>query len=158
MAVQIQRRDFILTLSGAAAWPLVARAQQPDRLSRIIVLMGIANDLEGQERVAAFRQGLQAAGWTEGSNVKIDYHWVGGDADRARTYAAEVVRLKPNVILANGNAVVAASAKGCWKRAGLTVATYKSIIDGVQANPRALVATRQNWLRLGRTSSLPLAA
>ena len=108
MAVQIQRRDFILTLSGAAAWPLVARAQQPDRLSRIIVLMGIANDLEGQERVAAFRQGLQAAGWTEGSNVKIDYHWVGGDADRARTYAAEVVRLKPNVILANGTAVVAA--------------------------------------------------
>ena len=102
------RREMITLLGGAAAWPLIARAQQPDRMPRIIVLMGIANDLEGQERVAAFRERLQAAGWVEGSNVQIDYHWVGGDADRARSYAAEVARVKPNVILANGNAVVAA--------------------------------------------------
>jgi putative ABC transport system substrate-binding protein len=105
----MRRRKFItLVGAAAAAWPLAARAQQPDRLSRIIVLMGIANDLEGQERVAAFRQGLRAAGWVEGSNVQIDYHWVGGDADRARTYAAEVARVKPNVVVANGTAVVAA--------------------------------------------------
>src|SRR6516165_6543290 len=104
----MRRREFITLFGGAAAWPLAARAQQSDRMPRIIVLMGIANDLEGQERVAAFRERLQAAGWVEGSNVQIDYHWVGGDADRARSYAAEVARVKPNVILANGNAVVAA--------------------------------------------------
>ncbi len=108
--IYIRRREFISTLLGGAAatWSLRSRAQQPGRMPRIIVLMGIANDLEGQQRVAAFGQGLQAAGWTERSNVQIDYHWVGGDADRARTYAAETVRAKPDVILANGTTVVAA--------------------------------------------------
>src|SRR6516225_8170384 len=105
---RLKRREFITLLGGATAWPFVARAQQPDRMPRIIVLMGIANDLEGQERVGAFRERLQAAGWVEGSNVQIDYHWVGGDADRARSYAAEVARVKPDVILANGTTVVAA--------------------------------------------------
>src|SRR6516225_12304800 len=96
VAMHIRRRELLVALSGAVAmWPLAARAQQPDRMPRIIVLMGIANDPEGQERVAAFRERLQAAGWVEGSNVQIDYHWVGGDADRARSYAAEVARVKP---------------------------------------------------------------
>src|SRR5271166_1122003 len=108
--IYIRRREFISTLLGGAAatWSLRSRAQQPGRMPRIIVLMGIANDLEWQQRVAAFGQGLQAAGWTERSNVQIDYHWVGGDADRVRTYAAETVRAKPDVILANGTTVVAA--------------------------------------------------
>src|SRR5262249_47937215 len=70
--------------------------------------MGIANDLEGQERVTAFRQRLQATGWEDKSNLHIDYHWVGGDADRARIYAEEVVRSNPKVIVANGTSVVAA--------------------------------------------------
>jgi putative ABC transport system substrate-binding protein len=106
----IRRRDFVILLGGgaAAAWPLAARAQQPDRMRRIAVLMGIANELEGQKRVTAFRQGLQAAGWAEGLNVRIDYYWVGGDADRARAYAVEVIGIKPDVILANGTTVVAA--------------------------------------------------
>jgi putative tryptophan/tyrosine transport system substrate-binding protein len=105
----MSRREFIALLGGAvAARPLAARAQQPDRVRRIAVLMGIAHELEGQKRVTAFRQGLQAAGWAEGLNVRIDYHWVGGDADRARAYAVEVIGTKPDVILANGTTVVAA--------------------------------------------------
>jgi ABC-type uncharacterized transport system substrate-binding protein len=108
MAIQIRRREFVFAFGSAAVVrPPAARAQQPDR-ARIAVLMGIANDLEGQERVTAFRQGLKAAGWTESSNVQVDYRWVGGDADRARSHAAEVVRIKPNVIVANGTTVVAA--------------------------------------------------
>ena len=71
----MKRRQFITLLGGAAmAGPVAARAQQPDRMRRIAVLMGIANELEGQKRVTAFRQGLQAAGWAEGLNVRIDYH------------------------------------------------------------------------------------
>src|SRR5712692_789004 len=90
--VGMRRRDFITLLGGAAVvtdvWPFGARAQQQiDRVQRIAVLMGIANDLEGQDRVIAFRQGLQQHGWADGRNVRIDYHWVGGDADRARAYA-----------------------------------------------------------------------
>jgi putative tryptophan/tyrosine transport system substrate-binding protein len=109
MTVTIGRRELLVALGGAAAaWPLAAYAQQPDRMRRIAVLMGIANELEGQKRVTAFRQGLQAAGWAEGLNVRIDYHWVGGDADRARAYAVEVIGITPDVILANGTTVVAA--------------------------------------------------
>jgi putative ABC transport system substrate-binding protein len=110
----MRRREFItLLLVGTAAatvaWPFGARAQQhPDRVHRIAVLMGIANDLEGQDRVLAFRQGLEQHGWADGRNVRIDYHWVGGDADRARAYAEEAVGARPDVILANGTTVVAA--------------------------------------------------
>jgi ABC-type uncharacterized transport system substrate-binding protein len=105
----MRRREFITLVGGSAAtWPLAARTQQTGRIPQIAVLMGIASDLEGQERVAVFREKLHAAGWVQGSNVQINYHWVGGDADRARTYAAEVVRTKPDVILANGTTVVAA--------------------------------------------------
>src|SRR5258707_2793233 len=104
----MKRRDFITLLGGAASWPLAARAQQTERMRRIAVLMGIANELEGQKRVTAFRQGLQAVGWAEGLNVRIDYQWVAGDADRARAYAVEVIGIKPDVTLANGTTVVAA--------------------------------------------------
>src|SRR5262245_28297165 len=109
MAIQLRRRELVFGLGSAAVVrPLAARAQQSDRMPRIVVLMGIANDLEGQERVTAFRQRLHAAGWEDRSNVHIDYHWVGGDADRARIYAEEVVRGNPKVIVANGTSVVAA--------------------------------------------------
>ena len=106
----MRRRDFIIAVGGSvAAWPLAARAQQADRVRRVGVLMGIANkDSEGQARVAAFRKAMQDFGWTEGRNVRVDYRWVGGDADRARADAAEVVGLKPDVIPANGTTSVAA--------------------------------------------------
>ena len=77
MASQIERRKFLATLGGAAAaWPLAARAQQPDRMRRIGVLMGYAeSDSEVQAHIAAFREGLQKLGWTEGRNIQIDTRW-----------------------------------------------------------------------------------
>src|SRR5262245_26671705 len=102
----MKRREFITLLSGAAAaWPLVARAQQPDRMRRIGVLLSTAaDDPEGQARIAAFHQGLQQLGWTIGQNVRIDSRWPAGDAERFRRYAAELVALSPDVILATGSA------------------------------------------------------
>ena len=98
----MKRREFITLLSGAAAaWPLAARAQQPERVRRIGVLMNLTeSDSEGQARIAAFREGLGKLGWTEGREVQIEYRWTGGDPDRARAYAAELVKLKPDVIFA----------------------------------------------------------
>jgi putative tryptophan/tyrosine transport system substrate-binding protein len=98
----MKRREFISLLGGAAAaWPLVARAQQPDRMRRIGVLMNLAErDPEGQARIAAFREGLGKLGWTEGREVQIEYRWFAGDPERAQAYAADLVKLKPEVIFA----------------------------------------------------------
>jgi len=106
----MRRRSFITLLGGAAAaWPLAARAQQPQRMRRIGVLMNYASDdAEGQVRLAAFHQGLQQLGWTVGRNVQIDYRWGAGDADRIRKLAAELVELAPEVILSAGSPSVAA--------------------------------------------------
>jgi putative ABC transport system substrate-binding protein len=110
MAIYIARRKFITGLGGAAvAWPLAARAQQADRMRRVGVLWNLAaDDPEGQARLAVFLQGLQELGWTDGRNVRIDYRWAAADADRYRTYAAELVALAPDVILASASASVAA--------------------------------------------------
>jgi ABC-type uncharacterized transport system substrate-binding protein len=104
----VKRREFIRLLGGAAAaWPLAASAQQPERMRRIGVLVPYAaDDPEGQARIAAFLQGLQQWAWTEGCNVRIDYRWTAGDADRTRRYAAELVALAPDVILASGTSTV----------------------------------------------------
>jgi putative ABC transport system substrate-binding protein len=97
----MRRREFITLLAGAAvAWPLGARAQQTERTRRVGVLMGVADDAEGQARVKGLQQGLQELGWIEGRNVRIDYRWTGGDPTRVRTYAAELVKLSPDVIVA----------------------------------------------------------
>ena len=105
----MRRREFITLLGGAAAWPLAARAQQAERVRRIGVLMNFsADDAEGQARLAAFRQGLQQAGWSVGGNIRIDYRWAADDAELFRKYAAELVALAPDVILASGNPSVAA--------------------------------------------------
>jgi len=102
------RREFIALLGGVAAWPIGARAQQPDRMRRIGVLTSIAaDDPEGQARLTAFVQGLQQLGWTVGQNVRIDYRWGGSNADDTRKYAAELVALAPDVILAHSSASVA---------------------------------------------------
>jgi putative tryptophan/tyrosine transport system substrate-binding protein len=103
----MQRREFLTLLGGtAAAWPLAAHAQQPDRIRRISAFAGIEDDAEGQARFAAFLQGLRQLGWTDGSNVRIDYRWGGGNADNIRKHAAELAALAPDVILAAGAAVV----------------------------------------------------
>jgi putative tryptophan/tyrosine transport system substrate-binding protein len=100
----MNRREFITLLGGAAAaWPLTARAQQPDRVRRIGVLQAInESDPEGQLRKAPFVQGLQKFGWTEGANVMIDYRWGGDDADRIRHYATELTSMRPDVIWTSG--------------------------------------------------------
>jgi ABC-type uncharacterized transport system substrate-binding protein len=106
----IDRREFITLLGGAtAAWPLAARAQQPDQMRRIGMLAPLAeSDSEGQTRIAALRKGLQDLGWTEGRNIRIDYRSTAGDPDRARAHAAELVALKPEVIVASTAQVLSA--------------------------------------------------
>ena len=104
----MRRRGFIGLLGGAAAWPLVAHAQQGERMRRIAVLMNTAaDDVEGQERVSAFLRRLHGLGWTEGQNVHVDTRWASGMAGGYRKSATELVELKPEVILANGTPAVA---------------------------------------------------
>jgi putative ABC transport system substrate-binding protein len=106
----MRRREFIAGLVGMAAWPVATRAQQLTRMRRIGVMLGTlpADDPEAQARVTAFVQGLQELGWTDGRNVRIDYRWGLGDADRLRRYAAELVTLAPDVALAGGNLALVA--------------------------------------------------
>ena len=100
----MRRRAFISLLGAGAAWPLAARAQQADRMRRVGVLLPFtADDSEGQARLMAFVQGLQQLGWAVGTNVRIDARWGAGDAERIRKYAAELLALTPNVIVANGS-------------------------------------------------------
>jgi putative tryptophan/tyrosine transport system substrate-binding protein len=92
----MRRRDFIRMLGGAAAWPLTAHAQQGERMRRIGVLMGVAaNDPAAQARLAAFLQGLQQLGWTEGRNIRIDIRWGAGDAERNRGLARRIGLARP---------------------------------------------------------------
>jgi len=100
----MRRREFITLIGGAAAWPLATSAQQPDRLPRVAVLMTVDNGPDGQARLAAFRQGMEQVGWTDGRNVRIDIRWSGGNDATMRKNAAEMVALAPNVILATGSA------------------------------------------------------
>jgi putative ABC transport system substrate-binding protein len=104
----MKRRAFISLLGGAAATlPLAARAQQPERMRRVGVLMSqAADDPEGQARLTAFAQGLQELGWSVGRNLRIDYRWAAGDTNRSRSYTAELLALAPDVILASGSASV----------------------------------------------------
>ena len=101
MTAKMKRRDFMTLIGGAAAawWPVWARAQQGERMRRIGVLMGFAED----NADAQFLQSLQQLGWTDGRNVRIDTRWGGGDAERHRRYAAELVTLTPDVILASSS-------------------------------------------------------
>jgi ABC-type uncharacterized transport system substrate-binding protein len=104
----MKRREFIILLSCAVAWPLAARAQQPDRMRRVGVLMGISDDPEGQARVTVFRQALAALNWTEGRNVQFIYRWSGGDVAQARPFVKELLDLRSDVILANSTPVAVA--------------------------------------------------
>jgi putative ABC transport system substrate-binding protein len=103
----VKRREFITLIGGAAAWPLAARAQQGERMRHIGVLETLtAEDVEALARKAAFLQGLQQLGWTDGRNVRIEARGAQGDADQIRRHAAELVALAPDVILAGGTANV----------------------------------------------------
>jgi putative ABC transport system substrate-binding protein len=105
----MRRREFITILVGATAWPFVARAQQPERMRRIGVLMNrAADDPTGQARLKAFQQALQQLGWSDGRNVQIDVRWGENDADRSRRYAQELVALASDILLASGTVSVTA--------------------------------------------------
>ena len=105
----IRRREFITLLGGAAAaWPGAVRAQQSERMRRIGVLLGAADDPEGQARLMALKQGLQELGWADGRTIQIDARFVGADVDRIRTDVAELVALGPDVIVASTTPVVRA--------------------------------------------------
>ena len=97
----MRRREFVTLIGGAALWPLTAQGQQPERMRRIGVLPGggDTDDPRSQPNISAFLQALQQSGWADGRNVKIDYRWPAGDADKARKYAAELVALAPEVIV-----------------------------------------------------------
>ena len=111
MTVSIGRRELLAALGGAAAWPLAARAQQPERMRRVGVLMNIAvDDAQAQSRMEAFLHGLQPLGWTVGRNLQIDARWAAADAGLFRKYATELVALEPDVILACTNSAVAPDA------------------------------------------------
>ena len=99
----MKRREFIAGLGSAAVCPVVARAQQGDRVRRIGVVMPFGeNDPEGKLRYSAFTQVLAGLGWTDGRNVRIDYRWSAGDPERNTKYVAELVTLAPDAILATG--------------------------------------------------------
>jgi putative ABC transport system substrate-binding protein len=109
MASHIERRKFLAMLGGAGvAWPLAARAQQPERMRLIGVLMGPGEtDPQAQSEITTFRQGLQALGWT-GRNVRVAYRWADGDVNRMRTFARELIALQPDAVLAATTPAVAA--------------------------------------------------
>jgi putative ABC transport system substrate-binding protein len=128
---RLKRREFITLLGGAAAvWPVAARAQQPERMRRIgILLPAAADDLEMQARVAAFHQGLALLGWTIGRNVRIDTRWATTDAAEIRRHAAELAALAPDVILAH-----AATTVGPLLQATRTVpVVFPAVVDPVGA-------------------------
>jgi putative tryptophan/tyrosine transport system substrate-binding protein len=103
---QLERRKFITLLGSALTWPTVANAQKDARVRRIGVLMGYPQgDPQAQANVTALRQGLNELGWHEGSNVQIDYRWAGGDPDKARTFARELIGMTPDVIVPSSNQV-----------------------------------------------------
>ena len=105
----MRRRDFIAAIGSAAAWPVAAHAQKPERVRRIGVLMNLsAGDPEAQTRIAAFMQGLQELGWAVGRNLRVDYRW-GGDPDRYRIGAEELVALAPDLVLASTTPALAAA-------------------------------------------------
>jgi ABC-type uncharacterized transport system substrate-binding protein len=113
----MRRREVIALLSSAAAWPLTVRAQQPDRMRRIGVLVSaVEGDPQALEQITAFAQGLAELGWTVGRNVRIEYRWGAGDLDRFRKHAAELVALSPDVVLASAGSIV-----GAFQQASRTV-------------------------------------
>src|SRR5262245_563285 len=104
---RMKRREFITLLGGAAvAWPLAAGAQQSERVRRIAVLTAFNADVEAQSRIAAFQQELEKLGWSEGRNIIVESRFGGGDSGRVRTYAAELLRMAPDVILAESTHVM----------------------------------------------------
>ena len=104
----MRRREFITLIGSAATWPLAARAQSRDRLRRVALLMGFSpGDVEGKASASAFQRRLEELGWQDGRNIQIDTRWAGGDPDKARILAKELIAMAPDVIVPNTNTVTA---------------------------------------------------
>src|ERR1043166_6960451 len=134
----MRRRDFLKVIGGSvAAWPIVVHAQ-PNRMRRIGVLVSNlpADDPEWQARSTAFVQGLQQLGWSEGRNLRIDFRWGLGDADRVRKHAAELVALAPDVLLAAASPAVEA----LQRAASTTPIVFANVVDPVSAGYVASLA------------------
>jgi putative ABC transport system substrate-binding protein len=133
----MRRRNFIALLGAAVAWPLVARAQEAERVRYVAFLHAYAeNDPEVLPRIVAFRQGLEALGWNENHNVRIEHRYSGGDLGRIQSYATELVRLAPDVIAASSTPIIAA-----LKQATNTIPIVFSVVNdplrqGLVASPR----------------------
>ena len=106
----MRRREFIKVIGGGAvAWPLAARAQQPERMRRVTVLLGLGEkDLEAQKRAKAFRLGMRDLGWIEGRNIQVEYRFTESNLDSIKKNVAEVIALAPDVIVANSTPIIAA--------------------------------------------------
>jgi putative tryptophan/tyrosine transport system substrate-binding protein len=132
--MKMKRREFIMLIGTAAAWPVAARAQQSERRRRVGVFMNLAaEDPLAQARLAAFQQGLQELGWVIGRNLTIDYRWGVGDVARNRRFASELVALAPDVILA-----AATSAESLHQATNTVPIVFVGLIDPVG---RGLVAS-----------------
>ena len=109
----MRRRDFIKVVGGSTAvWPLAVRAQQPQRMRRVSVLLGVPeNDAETKSRVRAFQLGMRDAGWIDGRNVQIEYRYAGTDPEAIKKHIAELIPLAPDVILANSSPIVAQNSR-----------------------------------------------
>src|SRR5215216_207234 len=129
---RMRRRAFMALL---AAWPLAARAQQADRLRRVGVLFTLTRDnAEGQARMTAFRQGLEALGWADGRNLRIDDFWAGIDGERLRSDAAELLSLKPDAIMAGGSRALIALQNATHAIPIVFVAAAGTIEHGIVTN------------------------
>src|SRR5262245_18867816 len=124
----MKRRELITLLCGAAAaWPVTARAQQPNRARRVGVLMGfVASDPEAQSRVAAFESGLRDLGWIKGRNIRIEYRWA-GDGNVLRDHVAELLAIAPDLILANSTPVTSA----LREQSGSVPIVFTQVVDPV---------------------------
>ena len=138
----MKRREFITLLGGAAAaWPWAVRAQQPERIRLLGVLMNLAgDDREGRARLAAFQDGLLQLGWIEGRNVRLDIRWGAGDAERFRAYSSELVALAPDLILLHP---VPQCRPYCGQPAACRSYSYKLPIQSVTVTSQAGTARRK---------------
>src|SRR5437879_3509588 len=126
----LKRRQFITLIGGAAAaWPLSARAQQSERMPRVGVLIAVADDPEGQARLGAFKNSMRDLGWTDGGNVRMEVRFAAGSVAKANDYAAELVGLAPNVLMANSSPAVAA----LQQRTRTIPIVFAQVVDPVSA-------------------------
>ena len=130
----MRRREFFAALGGMVAWPIAARAQQPGGTKRIAVLMGTAEESDGKARLAAFQQGLHDLNWVENRNVSFIIRWGAGNADRTKAFAAELVSLAPDVILATNTPTARALKQATDKIPIVFAGLADPIADGIVAS------------------------